>query len=81
MNAKLLAAALLAGSLCAGSAGAHDFWLQPDQYRAQAHASLPFTLQVGHGSERQRSLIRLNRIIRFQVVTAAGVTTDVRDTL
>ena len=35
----------------------------------------------GHGSERQRSQIRLNRIIRFQVVTPAGVTTDVRDTL
>jgi uncharacterized GH25 family protein len=76
-----LAAALLAGSLCAGSAGAHDFWLQPDQYQAQPHASLPFTLQVGHGSERQRSQIRLNRIIRFQVVTPAGVSTDVRDTL
>lgn len=81
MNAKKLVAALLTGSLCAASACAHDFWLQPDEYRAQPNASLPFTLQVGHGSERQRSQIRRNRIIRFQVVTAAGETTDVRDAL
>src|SRR5688500_12931524 len=46
-----MAAALLAGSLCAGLGSAHYFWLQPAQYQAQPHASLPFTLQVGYGSE------------------------------
>lgn len=56
--------------LCIGShrVGAHDFWVQPASYWVASGADSPFTLQVGHGPFRQRSLIPLSRILHFEAV-------------
>lgn len=75
-NIASLVTGLLA-ILCACSASAHDFWLQPAEYWSQPSASIPVTLQVGHGPERQRSQIRSKRITRFAVVGSDGVAVDV----
>lgn len=74
-------AALLIGLGCSVAAEAHDFWIQPAQYWAQPDAAIPFTLQVGHGAERQRSQIRSNRIASLLAVTPDQTTIDVRGQL
>lgn len=77
----LLAATLLNGMIFTSGASAHDFWIQPLQYWSQPDASIPITLQVGHGAQRQRSQIRSNRISRFVAVAPDGTTRDVRPDL
>lgn len=72
----VLSFVFMVGILCACSAHSHDFWVQPEQYWAQPNASIPITLQVGHGPERQRSQIRQRRIARFTAVTPEGTTID-----
>lgn len=67
--------------LCSFSAQAHDFWLQPAQYWSQVGASIPFTLQVGHGEERQRSQIRANRIAQITALGPDGRAIDLRPNL
>jgi uncharacterized GH25 family protein len=73
--------ALLGGIVFASAAGAHDFWVQPQQYWSQPDASIPITLQVGHGAERQRSQIRSSRISRFVAFAPDGTSHDVRSEL
>ncbi|WP_031236683.1 DUF4198 domain-containing protein [Asticcacaulis sp. AC460] len=51
---------------------AHDFWLQPERFRLKAGAATPMTFQVGHGKDRQKSLIARNRVVRFDSLSAAG---------
>lgn len=58
---------------------AHDFWIQPDVYQATSPATVPFTLQVGHGSARQRSPIGARRIVRLDAVAPDGSLRDLRD--
>lgn len=77
----IFAAALLAGALLASVADAHDFWIQPRAYWSQVDTSLPITLQVGHGAERQRSQIRSGRIARVLVFAPDGTTRDIRPDL
>ena len=72
------AAALL---LVCGTATAHDFWIQPDHYRAEPGSIVPLTLQVGHGESRQRSMLPLRRITRFEAVAPDGARFDMRDRL
>jgi uncharacterized GH25 family protein len=74
-------AVLALGFQKAVPADAHDFWVQPDSYRIEPHATVPITLQVGHGAFRQRSPLPLGRITRFEAVTPAGTTVDLRDNL
>lgn len=50
------------------SARGHDFWVQPAGYWVRPGIELPYTLQVGHGPFRQRSLIPLSRILRFEAI-------------
>ena len=69
--------ALLLGSL-AQLARAHDFWLQPAEFRIADAMPVPFTLQVGHGASRQRSQIPLRRIERLDAIAADGSTQDLR---
>lgn len=76
----LLACAVLALSVSAPVL-AHDFWLQPERFRIAPDALTPFTLQVGHGSSRQRSPIPLRRIARFAAVGADGASVDLRKSL
>ena len=64
--------------LVCSSAVAHDFWIQPDSYRAESDISVPLTLQVGHGSSRQRSQLPLRRITRFAAVAPDGTVVDLR---
>ena len=40
--------------LIAGSASAHDFWLQPRSWQAVPDAPMPFVVEVGHGPFRQK---------------------------
>lgn len=65
---------LIALALIAGDAAAHDFWLQPREYRVEPGTEWPMTLQVGHGSARQRSPIPLQRIERFDAIAPDGRT-------
>lgn len=66
------------GFICASSVAAHDFWFQPGEFRLEPHATTPFTLQVGHGSFRQRSPISPNRIVRFDALAPDGSVIDLR---
>lgn len=68
-------------ALGAQLARAHDFWLQPTPYRLVAGATVPLTLQVGHGPYRQRSPIAARRIVRFQAIAPDGAVRDLRDRL
>lgn len=73
---RALAASLLA---CAAQlAHAHDFWLQPRDFRIDVPGAMPFTLQVGHGPYRQRSPIPMRRIERLDVVAPDGTAHDMR---
>src|SRR5687768_13188081 len=80
-HAGICFAALTLGMPCGLPAGAHDFWVQPDRYGSEPNASIPVTLQVGHGPERQRSPIRKSRIARFSTVLPEGATLDERANL
>jgi len=73
---RALTASLLACT--AQLALAHDFWLQPQDFRLDAPATMPFTLQVGHGPYRQRSPIPMRRIERLDMVAPDGMTHDLR---
>ncbi|QWP75436.1 DUF4198 domain-containing protein [Lysobacter sp. K5869] len=72
---------VLAALLCSAPAAAHDFWIQPERYRAQAQAATGLTLQVGHGRDRQRSAIPSRRIQRFEAIAADGRRLDLRPQL
>jgi uncharacterized GH25 family protein len=75
-------ACVLCASLAfAPIARAHDFWLQPRTFRVDANATLPFTLEVGHGPLRQRSPIPMRRIERLDVIAPDGSTLDMRSRL
>lgn len=81
MIASRLRAALAA--LAMTSAGilpvqGHDFWVQPAAYWLLPGAEALFSLQVGHGPFRQRSLIPLSRILRFDGLGPDGTTIDMR---
>jgi uncharacterized GH25 family protein len=81
MTMRVGSVALMLGMLVALPAVAHDFWVQPEQYWSQPNASIPITLQVGHGPERQRSPIRQSRIARFSNVLPEGAMLDERANL
>lgn len=70
--------AMLAMTLVASSAAAHDFWVQPAAFWMQPQAVTSLTLQAGHGSQRQRSQIRLSRITHAYAVGASGERIDLR---
>lgn len=57
---------------------AHDFWVQPAAFWVGAGMQTPLTLQVGHGSDRRRSAIPLDRITRFEAIAPGGAATDLR---
>lgn len=75
------AAVAAVGLATLGSVGAHDFWIQPGNYRPEPGASTPLTLQVGHAGARRRSEMPLRRITRFTAVDAQGRAIDLRPQL
>jgi uncharacterized GH25 family protein len=77
-------AAALLGALVSSHASfamAHDFWMQPSEYWMAPDALTPLTLQVGHGSFRQRSPIPARRITRFQAISPRGATIELHEHL
>jgi hypothetical protein len=77
----LHAVVLVCTSFTAFPADAHDFWIQPDNFLAATDGITSFTLQVGHGPDRQRSPIPFRRIIRFAELTPGGQRVDLRGIL
>lgn len=77
----LLAAGALALASGPGVALAHEFWIQPQRFQLPVAASTPMTLQVGTGSERQRSQLPPRRVLRFDATTSAGEIQDLRPVL
>jgi uncharacterized GH25 family protein len=63
------------------AAAAHDFWLQPVRWQAVPGEDVGITLQVGHGSTRQRSPIPASRVLRFESVGPDGDRVDRRAAL
>lgn len=60
---------------------AHDFWVQPDAFQVGPGDSVPFSIQVGHGKDRERSAMPRRRILRFDAVAPGGRTLDLQDRL
>jgi uncharacterized GH25 family protein len=73
--------AALCGLCLCSLAGAHDFWIQPNNYWVQPQSVTPLTLQVGHGPFRQRSPIPRSRITRFNAISPGGRLVDLRERL
>ena len=66
--------------LMATSATAHDFWLQPKSFESSPGVVVPFTIQVGHGDDRDRWKVDRNRILLMKSVGPTGQV-DLRKTL
>jgi uncharacterized GH25 family protein len=77
----LMYAATVGAVIDSAPAIAHDFWVQPEDYRVAPAASTPVVLQVGHGPDRQRSAIPRNRITRFEAIGPHGIKLDLRSAL
>jgi len=77
----LLAAGALALVCGPRIARAHEFWIQPERFHLPVAASTPMTLQVGTGTERQRSQLPPRRVLRFDATTSAGEIQDLRPVL
>lgn len=73
--------AVLAVMLAGSPAAAHDFWIQPAAFCTGSDAVTPFTLQVGHGPDRQRSAIPVSRITRLEAIGPRGAAVDLRGQL
>lgn len=69
-------AAALALTPCALSplsAAAHDFWLQPQAFAVAPGGTLSMMILVGHGKDRQKSLMTADRVTLFAAQTAHGL--------
>lgn len=69
---RTIAVALVLASV-ASSACAHDFWLQMKSYHVPVGASVPLTIQVGHGGARQRWSGQAERVVLLRAVGAKSV--------
>ena len=79
---RRFAAMLLAGIVAlAAPALAHDFWIQPDAFRVVPGDTVPLSLQVGHGTGRERSAMPLRRIVRFDATGPGARRVDLRKRL
>lgn len=79
---RRFAAVLLAGIVAlAAPALAHDFWIQPDAFRVAPGDTVPLSLQVGHGTGRERSAMPLRRIARFDATGPGARRVDLRKRL
>lgn len=74
----LMALGLLAAF--AGPALAHDFWLQPADFRVAPGQTTPVSIQVGHGQSRQRWAVKSDRVLMMRQIGPSGVI-DQRDAL
>ena len=81
LRRALLAAGVLAAACGPRAASAHEFWIQPDRFWLPAGATTPMTLQVGTGTERQRSQLPPRRVLRFDATASDGQASDLRPAL
>ncbi len=79
MRSLAPAVALVAG-LSATMAPAHDFWVQPRDFAVDANVPDPMTIEVGHGTFRQRWSAAIDKISTFEAVGNVG-TKDLRAAL
>lgn len=79
--APVVLAAMFVVAFVPNPAGAHDFWIQPAAFCVSPGAATPFTLQVGHGADRQRSAIPVSRVTRFQTTGPQVAAADLRGQL
>lgn len=58
--------------------GAHEFWLQPKQFRWEPSQTMPVSLRVGHAHHSDRSRIPARRVTRFEVMGPSVGALDLR---
>lgn len=82
---SLRRALMAAGALSLASgpqiAAAHEFWIQPERFWLPVDTTTPMTLQVGTGTERQRSQLLPRRVLRFDATASGGEPQDLRAVL
>ncbi len=66
-------ALLIVASASAATVAAHDFWVQPQSFAAAVDSPVPVTIEVGHGTLRQRWSAALDRIAKFAAVGPTGL--------
>lgn len=71
-------ARLLIALMLAGSASAHDFWLQPRSWQAALGSAVPFVVEVGHGSFRQQWGVDGGHLVALQDLSVNGRSADLR---
>ena len=67
---------LIVAALAAASASAHDLWLQPASYWLQAGGSVPMSVLIGHGQNRENWGVRSDRIILLRSMGPDGRVTN-----
>ena len=72
-RAKIVFALMLAGS-----ASAHDFWLQPRSWQVMPGVPMPFVVEVGHGAFRQQWGADGGHLAALQDVAVDGRAIDLR---
>lgn len=77
---SILPVMLLAALCTATSAGAHDFWLQPQSFNPGVSQADPITIEVGHGPFRSRWSGALDRVVLFRNFVA-GAKMDLKPVL
>jgi uncharacterized GH25 family protein len=78
LRRALLAAGALTLACAPRIASAHEFWIQPERFWLPVDATTPMTLQVGTGTERQRSQLPSRRVLRFDAAASGGEVRDLR---
>ena len=75
---RMISLSIFAAAAIAGSAHAHDFWVQPETFTPAEGESLPVSLFVGHGSDKSDWPVSPHRIIGFQTLGPNGPQSQVR---
>lgn len=60
----------------AGAASAHDLWVQPGAFWIPGPGSVPVSILVGHGKDRENWGIRSDRIVLLRSIAPDGRTAD-----
>lgn len=81
MRRFALSAAAAATALLAGSVAAHDLWLQPEPFWIAPRAVAATSVQVGHGTNRERWAVDVARVLSLRSFGPAGGVVDRLPTL
>ena len=75
---RMISLSILAAALNAGTAYAHDFWVQPETFTPEDSGALAVSLFVGHGSDKSDWPVRPHRIVGFQSFGPEGLDNQAR---